>query len=160
MDIFDYAMQMEKDGESFYRSIAVKTDNNGLKAIVTMLADEEVKHYQVIERIKQDQYEMPETNILDDAKSIFIQMKEKGEDFDSDLEQIELYKKAQEIEKQSQQFYQGKANEVDKDIQKQLFKQLAKEEEKHYFLLDNMIEFVSRPKQWLENAEWYHLDEY
>lgn len=34
------------------------------------------------------------------------------------------------------------------------------EEKKHYFLLDNIIEFVSRPEQWLENAEFYHLEEY
>jgi hypothetical protein len=24
----------------------------------------------------------------------------------------------------------------------------------------SIIEFVSRPKQWLEYAEWYHLDEH
>ncbi|MFH1613968.1 MAG: ferritin family protein [Planctomycetota bacterium] len=46
VDIFDYALQMEKDGESFYREIAQKTSNKGLQAILTMLADEEVKHDQ------------------------------------------------------------------------------------------------------------------
>jgi len=160
MDIFDYALQMEKDGESFYREIAQKTSNEGLQTILTMLADEEVKHYQVIERMKQDKYQMTETTVLDDARNIFIEMKEQGERFEPGQEQAELYARAQEIEKKSQQFYQEKARQADKDDQKKLFERLAKEEEKHYFLLDNIIAFVSRPKHWLENAEWYHLEEY
>jgi len=125
-----------------------------------MLADEEVKHYQVIERMKQDKYQMTETTVLDDARNIFIEMKEQGERFESGQEQAELYTRAQEIEKKSQQFYQEKARQTDKDDQKKLFERLAKEEQKHYFLLENIVEFVSRPKQWLENAEWYHLEEY
>jgi len=160
MDIFDYALQMEKDGEHFYRDIAKKTGNKGLKTILTMLADEEVKHYQVIERMKQDKYQMTETTVLDDARNIFIEMKEQGERLEPDQEQTEFYARAQEIEKKSQQFYQEKARQTDKDDQKKLFERLAKEEQKHYFLIENIIAFVSRPKQWLENAEWYHLEEY
>ena len=160
MDIFDYALQMEKDGEQFYREIAKKTGNKGLQTILTMLADEEVKHYQTIESMKQNKYQMTETTVLNDARNIFIEMKEQGERFESGQEQAELYARAQLIEKKSQQFYQEKARQTDKDDQKKLFERLAKEEEKHYFLLENIIEFVSRPKQWLENAEWYHLEEY
>ena len=160
MDIFDYALQMEKDGENFYREIAQKTSTKGLRRILTMLADEEVKHHQAIESMKQNKYQMTETNVLDDAKNIFIKMKDQDETFEPDLEQTEFYARAQEIEKKSQQFYQEKARQTDKDDQKKLFERLAKEEEKHYFLLENIIAFVSRPKQWLENAEWYHLEEY
>jgi rubrerythrin len=60
----------------------------------------------------------------------------------------------------SQQFYQEKAGQMDRDDQRHLFEQLAAEEAKHYFLLENLIDFVSRPEQWLENAEWHHLEDY
>jgi len=160
MDIFDCALKMEKDGESFYRDIAAKTNNKGLQTILTMLADEEVKHYRAIENMRQDKYQMTETTVLDDARNIFVDMKYAEEEFESEQEQAELYEKAQEIEKKSQLFYQEKASRTDKDDQKKLFERLAKEEEKHYSLLENIIEFVSRPKKWLENAEWYHLEEY
>ena len=160
VDIFEYAMQMEKDGENYYRQLAQQVANKGLQAILIMLADEEVKHYRAIEGMRQDNYQMLETTILDDASNIFIEMKDQKEEFEPEQEQAKLYEKAQEIEKRSQQFYQEKANQTDKDNQKKLFEKLAKEEEKHYFLLENIIEFVSRPKQWLENAEWYHLEEY
>ncbi len=160
MNIFEYAMQMEKDGEEYYRTLARQTDNKGLQTILTMLADEEVKHYNAIERIQTTEPHMAETTILTDAKNIFVQIKESGESFDFDIQQTELYRKAQDIEKESQDFYTEKADEVTEEYQRELFLKLADEERKHYFLLDNIIEFVSRPEYWLENAEFCHLEEY
>ncbi|MDH4240533.1 MAG: ferritin family protein [Phycisphaerae bacterium] len=159
-NIFEYAMQMEKNGEDYYRQLARQTSNKGLQTILTTLADEEVKHYNVIERMQIKEPHMTETTILTDAKNIFVQIKESGESFDFDIEQTKLYKKAQDIEKQSRDFYTGKADEVTEEYQKEIFLILADEENKHYLLLDNIIEFVSRPEQWLENAEFFHLEDY
>jgi rubrerythrin len=160
MDIFEYAMKMEKDGEDYYRQLAQRTNNKGLKTILTMLADEEVKHYNTIEKMKTEKPRMVETKILTDAKNVFIQIKDSEEEFGFDINQTELYKKAQDIEKKSQDFYMEKANEVEQEYQKEIFLKLAEEEKKHYFLLENIIQFISRPETWLENAEWYHLEEY
>jgi rubrerythrin len=160
MDIFEYAMQMEKDGENFYRHISAQTNSAALKAIMKILADEEVKHYRAIEQVEKGRYEMRETDILNDVKNIFMRMKDNEEQFDSSQEQTELYSRAQEIEKQSMQFYMEKSVQVDKSELKKLFELLAKEEEKHYFLLENIIDFISRPGNWLENAEWHHLEKY
>jgi len=160
MDIFDYALQMEKDGERFYREIAQKTSIRGLQTILTMLANEEVRHYRAIERMKQDNYQITESAILDDAMNIFSEMEVRDERFEGVQEQTGLYAKAQEIEKKSQQFYLDKARETDKHGQAELFERLAKEQEKHYFLLQEIIDFISRPEQWLENAEWHHLEDY
>ncbi len=160
MDIFEYAMQMEKDGEDYYRQLAQQTENKGLKTILSMLADEEVKHYNVIEKMKTEKPQMVETTILSNANNVFAQLKESDEKFDSDIEQKELYIKAQDIEKESQDFYTEKANEVKEEYQKVLFLRLAEEEKRHYFLLENIVDFVSRPETWLENAEFNHLDEY
>ena len=160
MNIFEYARQMEKDGENYYRQSAQQTTNKGLQTILTMLADEEVKHYNAIESMQTAEPHMAETTILTDAENIFVQIKESGKSFDFDINQTELYKKAQDIETKSRNFYLEKANEVELQYQKTLFLKLAEEEKKHYFLLDNIIEFVSRPSQWLENAEFFHLEEY
>ncbi|KKL92192.1 hypothetical protein LCGC14_1887170, partial [marine sediment metagenome] len=101
-----------------------------------------------------------ETTILTDAKNVFVQLKDSGEEFDVEISQIDLYKKAQDIEEKSRDFYLEKASQVEEEYQKDIFLRLANEEKKHYFLLDNIIEFVSKPEQWLENAEFYHLEEY
>jgi rubrerythrin len=155
-NIFDFAMQMEKDGEEYYRQLA---GNKGMRTILTLLADEEVKHYNAIEKIKTQQAQIADSEILIDAKNIFVQIKESGESFDFNINQEELYKKARDIEKKNRDFYTEKANEVTENYQKELFLKLAVEEQKHYVLLDNIIDFISRPEQWLENAEFFHLDD-
>ena len=160
MNIFEYAMQMEKDGENYYRELAQKTNNKGIKTILTMLADEEVKHYNAVEQMMTTNPQMAETTILTDAKNVFEQIKKGQGAFDIDVGQIQLYKKAQDIEEKSRDFYLEKANRVEKEYQKELFLKLAGEEKKHYFLLENIINFVSRPETWLENAEFFHLEEY
>lgn len=160
MDIYEYAMQMEKDGENFYREIADKTNDEGMKSIMNMLADEEVKHYRTIQKMKNNEYLMSDTTILNDAKNIFSRMGEEDRTFETREDQISLYKEAQDIEKKSELFYEEKADESDNEDQEKLLKRLAEEERKHYFLLDNIIKFVSRPEYWLENAEWNHLEQY
>ena len=160
MNIFEYAMQMEQDGENYYRQLARQTANKGLKAILTMLADDELKHYNAVKTMQSEEPHMPETTILTGARNIFVQIKDSGERFDFDMKQTELYRKAQDIEQKSQNFYLQKANQITGEYQKDVFLKLAEEEKKHYFLLDNIIEFVSRPEHWLENAEFHHLEEY
>ena len=160
MDIFDYAMQMEKDGEDYYRQLAEQAGSKGLKTIFTMLADEEVKHYRAVKVMKAAKPKMAGTTVLTDAKNIFARMRDSGESFDFDAEQSALYRKAQDIEKRSQDFYREKANEVEQAYQREIFLNLADEEQRHYFLLENVIQFVSRPETWLENAEFHHLEEY
>ena len=161
MDIYEYAMQMEKDGETFYRELVGKVDNKGLKKIFTMLADVEVIHYNIFLKMKKNQaIQMTDTPILSNVKNIFEKMKEEKDTFSVTASQVTLYKKAQEIEKKSQIFYIEKADEVNSSSQREIFLKIAEEEKKHYLILENIINFVSRPQTWLENAEWFHLEEY
>lgn len=160
MDIFEYAMQMEKDGEEFYRTIADNTTDKALKAIVTMLADDEVKHFQTISQMKAGSVEMAETRILNNAKNIFAEIKDSEQSFNESSDQIDLYKQAREIEEKSQNFYAEKAAESANQNHRQILNLMADEEQKHFNLLSTIIDFLSRPKQWLENAEWNHLEEY
>ena len=161
MNIYDYAMQMEKDGENYYRDSAQEINNVGIKKILNILADAEVKHYDILQKMeKNEKVQMPDTEILSNVKNIFVKMKEEKDTFGVNISQIELYKKAQEIEKKSQTFYLEKADEVNNQSQRDIFLKIADEEKKHYFILENILNFVSRPQNWLENAEWYHLEEY
>jgi rubrerythrin len=161
MDIFAFAMEKEKYSEDYYRQLADSTDNKGLQRIFAMLADEEATHYRVVEQMKSQAPEkVCNTDVLSDAKDVFQRMRDGVQNFNIDASQIEVYKKAQQIEKESRDFYIEKADEVNQEQQKAIFLKLAEEEKKHYFLLENIIEFVSRPEQWLENAEFCHLEEY
>lgn len=161
MDIYEYAMQLEKDGEHYYRELAEKIVNPGLKNIMRMLADAEVNHYNIFRKMKNNEaVEVPETPILSEVKNIFVRMREEGDVITADGSEIDLYTRAQEIEVKTRDYYREQAGKVGDPHQKEIFLRVAEEENKHYFILENIIDFVARPFNWLENAEWYHLEEY
>ena len=160
MDIYKYAMQMELDGKSFYLDLAKKTDNAGIKNILTMVAESEDKHYNVIlsmQRNDKTQYSA-DTEVLTNVKNIFMKMKEEKE-IDVDTSQVDVYKKALEVETNSENFYLERADEEKDPHKKEIFLTLASEEKNHCVLLENLVNLVSQPDNWLENSEWYHVDE-
>ena len=165
MDIYGFAMQMEKDGENYYRELMSTCGTVGLQRIFAMLADDEVRHYQLIEQLRAKKSEMlpGKTAILEKVKNIFVEMKDEKPDLyiDSTAETI-AYRKACDIEEESIKFYLANAEKAEDVPSKTLFLQLAAEEEKHLRVMEAIVEFVSRPEpgNWLENAEWHHLQEY
>ena len=161
MNIFEYAMKMEKEGEDYYRDLATKAKNDGLATILNWLADEEAKHHKTFKAMKSDvNPKLAETTLLKDAKTVFQKIKDSKESYDFDSSQPDWYRTAQDLEKKSMDFYLQKSEEVESQEQKDLFVQVAEEEKRHYVLLESIIEFVTRPDSWLEDAEFHHLEEF
>jgi rubrerythrin len=160
VDIYKFAMQMELDGRHFYQDLAKKTENAGIKSVLTMMAESEAKHYNVIlDMQKNDKTEYSkDTEVLTKIKNVFTKMKEEKE-IDVDVSQVELYKKALEIEANSEKFYLERADEEKDQHRKEIFLTLAKEEKSHCVLLENLVNLVSEPDNWIENSEWYDIDE-
>ena len=160
MDIFEFAIQMERDGQDFYHELASKTAHPGIKKILTMLAEDERKHQEAIEKARTTSCIMPETGVLDNAKNVFRQMQDFGGQLDLSGDEEALYRQAMELENKSIAFYRDKADQVGTPEQKALFLKLVEEEKKHFFLLDNLVNFVAAPKTWLSDAEFERLDDY
>ncbi len=169
MDIYTFAMQMEKDGEEYYRELGTKCKNEGLKRIFAMLADEEVRHYQMIRQVREKTIlsDTIDSQVMTDVQNIFEEMREGKISFEQGYyvdttEETNAYRKARDIEEKSRKFYLEKAEEETDQQSKLLLRMLAREEDKHYRIMDNIVEFVSKPEpgNWLENAEWHHLDKY
>jgi len=161
MDIFEFAMSKEKLSEEYYRQISRKTNNKGLNHILTMLADEERKHFEIVRQLQeQTPQTVSKTNVLENAQAVFEKMRGATENFDVDLTELELYEKARDIEKQSRQFYLEKADEVADASHQEILKMLANEEQKHFVILEKICDFVARPQWFLENAEMYRFDDY
>ena len=161
MDIFEFALKKERNAEQYYRQLAEKTDNAGLKNVLGMLADEEVHHCRVIEAIRaQTPIQITQTPVLKHAKEVFSKMKDSGETFEFDVSEVDLYQKACDIEAAAKQYYLGKAQEVQDTERKALLMRLAEEENKHLMLVQGLRDFVAQAETFLENAEFYHFDDY
>jgi rubrerythrin len=161
MNIFEFAMEKEKFSEEYYRDLANRANHLGLKNILTMLADEEAKHYRTVERMKTETPEqVTDVSVLDRAREVFEKMRVAPKNFDLLISEAELYRKACQIEEQSKKFYLERAEEAADPEQKRIFLLLAQEEDKHLFLMENIQSFVSQPESFLENAERYYFDDY
>ncbi|RQD75646.1 MAG: rubrerythrin, partial [Halanaerobium sp. MSAO_Bac5] len=102
-----------------------------------------------------------ESDILPKAKEAFEAIsKDLPENEIFDTEQVDVYKKAIAIEEKSIEFYSEQAEKAEDPAIKEAFQRLAEEEKKHEKIMSNITEMVNRPNTWLEDAEWYHLDEY
>jgi rubrerythrin len=161
MNIFEFALEKEKFSEEYYRDLARRAGHPGLRNVLTMLADEEAKHYRTIERMRTEIPEqVTDVPILDRAREVFEKMRVAPKKFDFQISEAELYRKACQIEEQSKKFYLERAEEAQDPEQKRIFRLLAREEDKHLYVMENLYSFVSRPESFLENAEMYHFDDY
>lgn len=161
MNIYEYAMKVEKDGEKYYRELASKTDNVGVKSILNMLADEEVKHFMVFDKMNKNQVvpSQPNVDIFKNTQNIFQKMREENTSPRFTQDQIEFYKGALRSEENSYTFYTEKASMLEDGEQKEAFLRIAEEEKAHFVLLENLVEYVSAPESWVESAEFNHLSE-
>lgn len=162
MNIFEFAMQKENEAEKLYRELAQDAPTEGLTNAFNRLADNEHKHYEVVQAMQEQVGVELDNPALDDATYMFNRLKGDREALlGAEKNQVEVYRKARGMEESSMLFYQEKADEIDNPLQRRILLQLAQQEKMHYILMDNLVEFVEKPENWAENAEFTHiLDKY
>ena len=165
MSVFEFAMQMEQDGKAFYEKMAENAANASVKKILLQLAQDELKHYMIFKKFSEGDFSGLEelkasgTKVMENAKNVFQQISA-DQDFDFPGDVRSTWKEAQEVEKKSEDFYRLKADEEANEEIKKTLNIIADEEHKHWALIEHVLQFLDRPKQWLEDAEWNNLDQY
>ena len=162
MNLLEYAIQMEKDGEAFYRNLAQDcAEDEGMRYIFTMLADDEAKHREIFETmLHNNAAKMTDSRIIGVSVNLFRQMQNDGSPFHCSLQQKELYEQAYDLERKSYEFYMEKLSEAASEDEREIIARIAKEEKRHAVVLENIIEMVTRPDHWVENAEFNHMEQY
>lgn len=161
MNVFEFAVNFEKENREYYLERSEKTDSPYLKNLFQQLADEEKKHEEiVIQLMNEGTVEDVESDIIDTAKNTFRSMAQDLPDTVLPTEEVHIYKQAIELERKSKEYYQDKAERAELSEVKKVFQQLAREEARHQNIMENITELVNRPNTWLEDAEWNHLDQY
>ena len=161
MKVFEFAKQMELEGINYYQQQAEKTTKPGFKNILLLLIHEEKKHYMFFEELENNPENAKlEVLALDKAENIFRQLRKDKEGFDFSDEEVEVYRKALEIEKRSEKFYRELAEKQKDPKKKQQLLQVAEEEKKHVIMVDGLVEYINRPNEWVEHAMFSQLREY
>ncbi|MFW6264540.1 MAG: ferritin-like domain-containing protein [Bacillota bacterium] len=159
--MFQFAIDFEKENREYYLERAENTDNEYLKSLFENLAGEEKKHEEIIKQLMEDEkVDYVESDLIDNAKKAFDEIAAELPDNILPTEEVHIYKQAVEMEKRSREYYKEKAEESELEHVEKVFLQLAKEEEKHQQILENIEKMVDRPNTWLDDAEWYHMEDY
>lgn len=168
MNVFDFALKMELDGEKYYRDLAETVKYAELKKVLEDLADDEQRHYKIIQLAKNQTLESIEDNpYLNKVKNVFTVTADKKniqekQDWIAKLkdEQSDVYRAALLKEEESVALYKKLTKNAEKQEEKIIFQQLMQEEEKHVEVIENIIEMLNHVNDWVEAAEFNHHDTY
>ncbi len=158
MDVLDYAVNMELDGEKYYREQAAKNGENPLNTVFNALADEEANHAEIIkEKARGQAYRAGEIAPME-SRHVFDGLVDFQMDVKENPDQLDAYRMAMDKEKQSIELYRKMSDEAGDDDG--LFKFLIGQEQEHYRILEQIVELVKRPTEWVESAEFGNRKEY
>ena len=107
MNSIEFAIKMELDGEKYYREQAENNQDNPLNIIFVFLADDEKGHAALLQNeLEKITYDLADNQTLADTNNVF---KERG-DFKNKFEkipnQLDVYRMALQMEKDSIELYQ------------------------------------------------------
>jgi len=160
MNVFDFAMKMELQGKTCYETLASSTKIPGLKTIFTGLAEDEQKHYEIFRSLKEGKtWTMTDSRALERAKTVFTDLLKDKEHLIELEEDLDAYKVGLKIEADSVKLYEDMAKKEQDPDTIQLYLKIANEEKKHYNIIENICDFVMRPKYYLEWREFSNLDQ-
>ena len=167
MDIFGFAKKIEKEGYEYYKDLSKDTKSKKLAGIFKFLASEEQKHYNLFDAYQgtrqgpvTDKEENNDKDIISKSKAVFKSLSKDIDVIDPEDETEAAYQKAISLEKNSISFYKYAMKETDDPKQKRAIEIILDEEMKHLMILKSIVDFVKRPKEWLENAEWHQMKQY
>ncbi|MCC7574300.1 hypothetical protein KO361_01810 [Candidatus Woesearchaeota archaeon] len=155
MELFEIAKKMELEGKQLYEEQAKKTEDTGLKNILMMLAHQEQEHYNIFDALQKKQPIKIKKESFEGIIDFFKEVREK-----LPKDQVDFYKKILDVEKKSQEFYEELSKNQEEQEAKEIILRIAKEEHKHWIIIKNIIDYIKKPDQWVEDPEFHHLEDF
>ena len=159
MDIFDFALKMELDGEKYYRELAKNAQHDELRVVLDKLADDEQRHYDIIKAFQeQAQVDISDSDSLTGGMANIFANRSTAQNT-GDIpklkdEQIDIYKAALVKENESIAVYDNLKTKTDSPDIKAICEKLANEEKRHAQILETIIEMLNNVNDWVEAAEF------
>lgn len=161
MNVFDFAMNIERSGSRFYRHLAEKAEQRGLKTIFTMMAKDEEE---LLERLQAMKASVQTTTredsmALEEAPNIFKDVLDEQEAL-SVPDDLEAYNYVMKVEEGLCQLYENAAEKENNEQVKNLLLKIAAQEHRELENLQKVYDFVNAPNEFLAWGEFSNLDEF
>ena len=154
MNVLEFAIKMELEGEKYYTEQAEINKDNSLSTVFLMLAKDEKMHSEFLRNIANKlPCDLKQSDTLSEAKSVFTNLGALKNGIKYTPNQLDVYRLALEKEKESIALYRKYLSEATDDESKKLFEYLIIQEKDHYAIMDELVLIVSRPEEWVESAE-------
>ena len=150
------AIQMEKDGHSFYKKAAAQTSSNMGKAIFESLAEDELSHLDVFQKIFEENVGKEEWgHLVNSSKkyadlSVFPKDLEEIEGANPDTSELDAIRIAMDSEQEAIDYYTKiKADSNDEKIIRVL-DEIIEQEKGHYQVLESEFNHITKTGYWFE----------
>ncbi|HZK29473.1 MAG TPA: ferritin family protein [Clostridia bacterium] len=161
MSKLTFAIQMEIDAEQYYLSQAENNKENSLHRAFMLLAEAERKHADLLK----NRYSVADSAIdidfpTDEPANLFSDKADYRRDAVAVPGQLEVYIFAREMEQKSIDLYREMRADIKDESTQQLIEFLIKQEQDHYAFFDELVTLLTRPRDWVEDAEFGSRKEY
>lgn len=152
------AVQLEKDGNKFYKEAAEKAKNPHARKLFERLAEEETYHLGIFEKlVEQVAGAMDWPTILKEAPvrraPIFpTELKTKDEE-KADIGERDSVRRALEFEYNALDFFLTEAERAKHPVVREIFKRIADEERNHVNFLEAELDYVTKTGYWFDINE-------
>ena len=152
------AIQMEKDGYSFYKKAAAQTSSEMGRSVFESLAEDELVHLDVFQKMFDETIEKSEWEDLVNSSSkyrklpIFPKDLKKVEGVHPDTNELDVLRMAMDSEKEAIDYYSEILGCTIDDEAKKIINEIIEQEKNHYFLLEQEFNRLS------STGYWYELD--
>ena len=155
------ALKMEQTGYDIYIKAAKKTSNPLGKSTLEAIAAKELDHIKAITDFAKKNLDKAIVDINPEDKKGYIKPimekleKSLDENVKPDSDLKEAYKVALQLEKNSYDLYKSLKQKSSGDKEKRFFDFLMQEENMHYELLNETLEYLDNPGNWYrEKEQW------
>ena len=149
-EILAMAVRAEMDAADIYNHLRGRVKNEVLIQKLQFLANEEVRHKAILERLFRDKF--PQQTLSVPAKPV---RPAKGASLDDATPVADLFKLAMGKEKEAEEFYKGAKATVKDPAGRKVLDYLSRVERSHYYMLKSEIDLLERFPEYFDADEFH-----
>jgi len=159
------AMEIERQGEAFYKEAAERIQDPMGKAVFQTLAKDEIEHLRLLQAEYETIHNEKEWMELDEARvcepqtplKVFPDKRDAALMIPADATDLDALELAMKLEEEGYNLYVKAGAETDDPQGKKVFDFLAKQENSHYAFLQKTYEYLTTEGAWYFDEEEFPM---